>query len=151
MKLIFKILLFLLLMVLFVYFKTNTSEVFSDLVNILSISIGFTVTALSIVATSKFSKKLYCIETKDKSKTLLHELVNSHKEALILFFLSISTIIIYKFFPIKFLETNIAKNFDVTYLAIFQAIVWFVFCLAYWRFYRLIEMFCKLVIQNAKN
>ena len=67
----------------------------------LSITAGFTITALSIIATSSFSKELYKYESSNNnSKTLLHELIDKFRNATYIYFTSIVLIIIYKFIPI---------------------------------------------------
>lgn len=57
-------------------YKIDFSEKFSDLLSFLSIAIGFCITSLSLIATTKFSRNLYEIESgKSSNRTLLHELV----------------------------------------------------------------------------
>lgn len=58
------------------YLHFDNSATFGHILTFLSITTGFTITALSIIATSNFSKDLYKKEAPDdNSKSLLHQLV----------------------------------------------------------------------------
>lgn len=66
-----------------ILFAKPGDKAFSDIVTFISIATGFSITSLSIIATSTFSKNLYQKEdSKDRSKTLLHVLVGNFKNSI---------------------------------------------------------------------
>ena len=62
--------------VIFSWFDVETSSSFEMMMGFMSITIGFSVTALSVVASSKFSKTLYGNQGSSINKTQLHDLID---------------------------------------------------------------------------
>ena len=102
MKLAKNIIFFILSLGIMVIFATylhfDNSKTFENILTFMSVTIGFSITALSIIATSSFAKDLYKQEApKDNSKTLLHQLVGKFSNATIAFTTAITLILIYSF------------------------------------------------------
>ena len=140
-------------------FQADTSDTFEMMMGFMSIIIGFSVTALSIVATSNFSKTLYKIEDKtDNSKTLLHNLVDVFKTSTGFFIVNIISIFVYSIFSNDWLiKTNgfIPDLFElplnkVSVANILQALIWSLLVISIFEFYHLFKLFCNYVIQNSK-
>jgi hypothetical protein len=114
----------------------------------LSIIIGFTITALSIIATSTLSQKLYNKELKnDNSKTLLHKLVDKFKYSTILFTFIIALILIYQFdnsslFQVEILDKAIESK------TIFRNLIWYLSLFAFVEFISLFNLFSKFIIKG---
>jgi len=91
---IFSLVLFIVLML----FVKPGDKVFSDIVTFISIGCGFSITSLSIIATSSFSRKLYLTQDpKDNSRTLLHILVGNFKDSIFYFTTTVCLILVYKY------------------------------------------------------
>lgn len=137
----------ILILFLSVQFDFKNDKAFDIISTFISITIGFSITALSIIATSPFSKKLYSIEYEnDNSKSLLHILVNKFKNSTIVFFLCIVLIIIYKYFPdeengINFLYFNSMK--------LLKSSIWFFSISSFVIFIDLFNTFSKFVIKST--
>lgn len=130
----------------------DNATAFDTIATFLSITIGFTITALSIIATSSFSKELYETEDeKDNSKTLLHVLINLFKTSSFIFITTIGLILVYKFFPtIKTAEaTFFIKSYPITFFVILKASIWCLTIISFYYFIRLFETFSKFVIKTA--
>lgn len=95
---------FVIIILLSTWFNFDNTQTFSHVLTFLSVTTGFTITALSIIATSDFSKVLYKKESvNDNSKTLLHELVNKFEKSTLTFTTVIILILIFSFIePINF-------------------------------------------------
>lgn len=125
---------------------------FDIIATFLSITIGFTITALSIIATSSFSKELYKTENKkDNSKTLLHVLINLFKTSTFIFISTIGLILVYKFFPAS---ENVKpmffiKSYPITFLVLLKSTIWCLTIISFYFFTKLIENFAKFVIKTA--
>ncbi|MEN9548620.1 MAG: hypothetical protein RIR12_1211 [Bacteroidota bacterium] len=134
------------------YLHFDNSKTFENILTFLSVTIGFSITALSIIATSSFAKDLYKQEApKDNSKTLLHQLVGKFSNATIAFALAITLILIY-----SFIEPIELKSFEfwqtkVSLKSILSGIIWYLTFLSIWLFIDLIKLFAKFVIQSAKR
>lgn len=130
------------------FYQSDNSSAFGDLVTFLSIIIGFTITALSIIATSNLSQKLYNKELKnDNSKTLLHKLVDKFKYSTILFTFIIALILIYQFdnsslFQVKILDKAIESK------TIFRSLIWYLSLFAFVEFISLFNLFSKFIIKG---
>ena len=130
------------------FFEDDNSTAFGDLVTFLSIIIGFTITALSIIATSTLSQKLYNKELKkNNSKTLLHKLVDKFKYSTILFTFIIALILVYQFsesslFKIKMFDKVIESK------TIFRNIIWYLSLFAFIEFISLFNLFAKFIIKG---
>lgn len=130
------------------YFKNEAA--FAIIATFLSITTGFTITALSIIATSKLSKELYEIESqKDNSKTLLHELIESFKKATLLFILTIGLILIYNFFPC--IELFSFSTYEITTEVILKSLIWYCTFISFYDFYKLFSVFSKFIIKSCMD
>lgn len=156
------IILFCLLFTLAFYFsyaQLNTDNNFEMMMSFMSITIGFSITALSMIATSVFSKKLYKIEDqRNNSRTLLHILVNTFKLSTFLFIGNIFLIFLYSILTKNFLATNLvsyqlglsSERTEVSLENFFQAIIWTTLFLSIYEFTKLLKFFFDFVIQSAK-
>lgn len=157
MRIIKSILLGVAFLLTFLLFSTvwnfDNSSAFDTVSTFLSITIGFTITGLSIVATSSFSKELYKIEDeKDNSKTLLHVLINLFKTSTLFFIATIGLIITYKFIPIQkdIIEPLFnLKSYPITFLTILKSTIWCLTIISFYYFIRLFDTFSKFVIKSA--
>jgi hypothetical protein len=149
---IFVIALLSTVMLLSTILNFDNSSAFDTVATFLSITIGFTITALSIIATSAFSKELYKTEyEKDNSKTLLHVLINLFKTSTFIFILTIGLILIYKFIPIPKTvnPTFYIKTYPVSFYILLKSTIWCLTILSFFYFIRLFETFAKFVIKTA--
>jgi hypothetical protein len=156
---IFKLILFIITSIVFVLlsitiFKIDNVEAFSNISTFLSITTGFNITALSIIATSNFAKHLYTIEDEnDNSKTLLHTLVNKFKSATFLFITCISFILIYSFFgkvPFAWEKMHLG-SYSFYFRDIISSLVWYTTFLSIISFVSLLFLFSRFVVKNASN
>jgi len=132
----------------------DNSNAFDTIATFLSITIGFTITGLSIIATTSFSKELYKIEDeKDNSKTLLHILINLFKNSTLFFIATIGLILVYKFFPTPIINETILhlKSYPITLLIILKSTIWCLTIFSFYYFIRLFETFSKFVIKSASR
>ena len=126
------------------------SNVFSTIATFLSITIGFTITALSIIATSKFSKKLYEVESdEDNSKTLLHVLVHAFKKSTVFFIITIALIIFLGLFPDneEILFSFLDIGFD--FIKILEIVILLFTVISVLSFIDLLFTFSKFVIKSG--
>jgi len=139
----------LLLFIIIYFYAIPNDKAFSDIVTFISISTGFCVTALSIIATSDFSKSLYQKEVKgDNSKTLLHQLVGSFKYSVFIFTATICIILLYKLIDPKTCILHILnKPFD--WVKIFVSFIWYLTSVSIIRFIILVKLFAQFVIKSA--
>lgn len=93
--------------ILFLSLKLDLNiKAFDVVATFLSITTGFTITALSIMTTSPFSRNLYEKESaKNNSKTLFHELVDKFRRSMLLFIVTISFIILLNLFKEDYTST----------------------------------------------
>lgn len=128
-------------------------KAFDVVATFLSITTGFTITALSIIATSPFSKNLYDLESrKNNSKTLLHELVDKFKISMILFIVTISLIVVLNLYPEKYVDTKfvIIKS-NISEIEILKSTILYSSILSLISFIRLFNTFSKFVIKSGKS
>jgi hypothetical protein len=156
---IFKIILIFIFAVVFVLlnitcWQIENAEAFGNIATFLSISIGFNITALSIIATSPFAKRLYTIEDEnDNSKTLLHVLVGRVKSTTIIFVICLALILLYSFFgknPFSWEKMHIS-HFTFYFRDIIRSLVWFSTIMSVTVFISLIYLFSSFVIKSASS
>lgn len=129
------------------------NKAFDVVATFLSITTGFTITALSIIATSPFSKNLYEQESKkNNSKTLLHELVDKFKISMLLFIVTISFIIYLNLFNDNYVAKSITifKN-TTTIIVIVKSTILYLSILSLISFILLFNTFSKFVIKSGKS
>jgi len=134
------------------YLHFGNSKTFENILTFLSVTIGFCITALSIIATSSFAKDLYKQEApNDNSKTLLHQLVGKFTNSTIAFVTAITIILIYSF--IEPIDVKIFKfwHTQISIKSILSGVIWYLTFLSIWFFIDLIKLFSKFVIQSAKR
>ena len=151
-QIIFSILFLFIILLFSTVWNFDNSSAFDTVAIFLSITIGFTITALSIIATSSFSKDLYKTEDKkDNSKTLLHILINLFKTSTFIFIFTIGLILTYKFFPTpKIIEpTFFIKLYPISFFIILKSTIWCLTIISFYYFIRLFETFAKFVIKSA--
>lgn len=128
------------------------SDGFGIIATFLSITIGFSITALSIIATSKFSKRLYEVESdRDNSKTLLHNLVHSFKKSTLFFIATVFLIIVLGLFPDKqtFYFYFLVTKFE--FLSVLKMIIIFFTVISLLSFIELFFTFSKFVIKSGSE
>lgn len=129
------------------YFVNNydcgNPKSFPTILTLLSILTGFTMTALSIIATSNFSQTLYNIESKtNNSLTLLHDLVSEFKYATIFFTVNILTILIYEFNGLEF-----SNSLDNTFITL----IWLLTFISFFVFLKLFYLFVSFILKSVAN
>ena len=125
---------------------------FDTIATFLSITIGFTITALSIIATSSFSRNLYNLQDRNNnSRTLLHILVSQFRTSTFIFVFTIAWIIIYKFLPTQSCPIILIKGYQITFQIIIKAIIWYLTIISFLTFLKLFYTFSKFVTKNASN
>lgn len=148
------LIIFSIILILDISFKVNLNmKAFDVVATFLSITTGFTITALSIIATSPFSKNLYNQESKkNNSKTLLHELVDKFKQSMTLFITTISLIVLLNLYPEKDKSTFffIYKTKVVTIEVLKSATLYFSI-LSLISFVILFQTFSKFVVKSGKS
>jgi hypothetical protein len=128
----------------------DNANAFDTISTFLSITIGFTITALSIIATTSFSKELYKIEdSKNNSKTLLHVLIDQFKTSTLIFIATIGLILVYKFIPISTENLFDIKTYPISFEIILKSSVWYLTIISFVSFIRLFNTFSKFVIKSA--
>lgn len=134
------------------YLHFENSSTFDHILTFLSVTTGFTITALSIIATSNFSKELYKKDAPtDNSKTLLHLFVAKFEKSTITFASAIILILIFSLVePIKFKEWSLF-NTVISLKTVLSGLIWFLTFRSIFLFLDLLKMFSKFVIQSAKR
>ncbi|RRO25531.1 hypothetical protein [Flavobacteriaceae bacterium 14752] len=134
------------------YLYFDNSSTFGHILTFLSVTTGFTITALSIIATSNFSKDLYKKEAPDdNSKTLLHQLVGKFEKSTLTFASAIVLILIFSLIePTNFKEWSFF-NTTISFKTVLSGSIWFLTFMSIWLFVDLLRMFSKFVIQSAKR
>jgi hypothetical protein len=128
------------------------SEVFDIIATFLSITIGFTITALSIIATSQFSKRLYKVESdKDNSKSLLHILVDSFKKSTIFFIGTIALIIFLGLFPENEMLSFYFLGTQYDFINILKTTILIFTIISFLSFIDLFYTFSKFVIKSGSE
>ena len=132
-------------------FAKQSDKAFSDIVTFISIAAGFSITSLSIIATSSFSKSLYLKEnSKNRSQTLLHVLVGNFKNSLFFFTFTICLILIYKYIDLCNYAIFI-KTYSFDLIKIFSGCIWYFTFLSIVRFIILVNIFGRFVLQSARQ
>jgi hypothetical protein len=128
-------------------------KAFDVIATFLSITTGFTITALSIIATSPFSKNLYNQESKnDNSKTLLHELVDNFKVSMTFFMVTISLITYINLFPEKYIfEKFEIIKFSLSVSEFLKSTILYFSILSLISFITLFNTFSKFVVKSGKS
>jgi hypothetical protein len=130
----------------------DNSGAFESILTFLSIIAGFSITALSIIATSEFSKDLYSKESqKNNSLTLLHELISIFKKATLLFVFNIMVILLFEFLPDFNLVIFKSNNYIITFCVFLKAVIWYMTILSFSAFIYLLLLFSKFVIRSASR
>ncbi|WP_157972097.1 hypothetical protein [Pleomorphovibrio marinus] len=134
------------------YLHFDNSVTFGHILTFLSVTTGFTITALSIIATSNFSKDLYKKEAPDdNSKSLLHQLVGKFEKSTLTFASAIFLILIYSLIePAQIKEWSLL-NTSISFKTLLSGLIWFLTFWSIWLFLDLLKMFSKFVIQSAKR
>ena len=117
----------------------------------LSIMLGFTVTALSIIGTSKFSKELYRLETENNSQSMLHELINLFQRNMKIYIASIGAVITYSYFFDNEIYLIDLENCKFSLNQILNGIVFTLVLLSFYKFWILIKTFGQFIIQEARR
>ena len=141
----------LLLLLLFsTVWNYDNIPAFESISTFLSITTGFTITALSIIATTPFSKELYKIEDrKNNSKTLLHVLIDQFKTSTLIFITTIGMILVYKFIPHQQKTLFTIKTYPISLGIILKSSIWYLTIISFASFIKLFNTFSKFVIKSA--
>lgn len=139
------------LFVIVMIFANPNDKAFSDIVTFISIAAGFSITSLSIIATSTFSRNLYLKENpKDRSQTLLHVLVGNFKNSIFFFTFTVCLILFYKQIDLLSYPVCISTHsFDL--VKIFASCIWYFTVLSIVRFVFLVNIWGKFVLQTARQ
>lgn len=149
-KVTYTVLSILLILLFSTIWDFDNSTAFDTVSIFLSITIGFTITALSIIANSAFSKYLYSLEDeKNNSKTLLHLLIGQFKISTVIFTITIGLILIYKFIPTPGDTLFSIKSYPISLSILIKATIWYMTLVSFIAFLQLFETFSKFVIKSA--
>ena len=123
---------------------------FDTIATLLSITTGFTITALSIIATSSFSKHLYSLEDpNNNAKTLLHNLIGKFKSSTIIFIVTIGLILVFKFMANPSDTLFYIKSYPISLTTLLKSIIWYMTIVSFISFFGLFETFARFVIKSA--
>jgi len=132
-----------------IHLDQDNSSAFDDIVTFLSIIIGFTITALSIIASSKISQELYNKELKNNnSKTLLQELVDEFKYSTFLFTFVIALVLLYQFNEDNLFSFYVGDNL-IKSKSILRNLIWYLTIISFAEFGYLFRLFSKLIIKGV--
>ena len=135
---------------LMTFLNFNNCSAFSSILTFLSIISGFSITALSIIATSNFSKELYTKESKtNNSQTLLHELLDLFKNSTLLFITTIIIILIYQFLTNVDYTLISFYKFEISVKVILKSIIWYLTIYSFVAFINLLLNFSKFIIKSV--
>ena len=130
----------------------DNSKAFASILTFLSIISGFSITALSIIATSDFSKELYQKESsKNNSLTLLHELLAIFRDSTLLFIFTIILILLYEFVPDLNGIIFKIQNYTLTFDKLLKGLIWYMTILSFGTFIYLLLTFSKFVIKSVSR
>lgn len=133
------------------YMNISDDNFFTAVTTFSTITVGFTITSISIIANSSFSKKLYGIDSKaNNSKSLLHELLDKFKQATFLFISTIILIFILYLFP----KGSKGDNFDilsytVNDIQIVKSLILLSTIVSVYEFTRLFSIFSRFVVKSV--
>lgn len=141
-----------LIILLLTKWNFDNSGAFASILTFFSIIAGFSITALSIIATSDFSKELYLKESpRNNSLTLLHELVSIFKNSTLLFIITIILILFFEFLPdLKWTILN-TKNYCITFNTLLKGLIWYMTIVSFSTFIYLLLTFSKFVIKSVSK
>ena len=147
-----------LLVVVFVFFASlilmklgfDNDAAFSSILTFLSVIIGFSITAMSIIAVSDFSDDLYMMESNENNDmTLFHELVQEYKRAVLLFVFTVFLILVYYFMPKDNQWLVTLPQYELYLKAFVKELVWCFSLLSLFVFVRLFLMFTKFIVRTV--
>ena len=120
----------------------------SSLITFLSIIFGFYVTSLAIFANSKYVSSLYQVtDEKDKTRTLLHTLIQNYKTGLIFALFSILYFLLVQFIFGQNNGERMVIAMKEWYMLPFIYIVFGNF----WHGFAMMGFLVKIIIQEAKQ
>ena len=141
-----------LILLLVTKWNFDNDNAFTSILTFLSIIAGFSITALSIIATSDFSKELYLKESaKNNSLTLLHELIYIFKNSTLLFILTIILILLYEFLSDSKNVLISIKGCEITIETLMKGFIWYLTIFCFGRFIYLLMTFSKFVIKSVSK
>jgi len=124
--LVLVILSFFMILLFSTVWNFENDNAFDTIATLLSITTGFTITALSIIATSSFSKYLYSLEdAENNSKTLLHNLIGKFKTSTIIFIVTIGLILIFKFIASPSNVLFCIKSYPISFTILLKSVIWY--------------------------
>jgi len=141
-----------LIILLLTKWNYDNSGAFASILTFLSIIAGFSITALSIIETSDFSKELYLKESpRNNSLTLLHELISIFKNSTLVFIITIILILFFVFLPdLKWIILT-TKNYCITFNILLKGLIWYMTILSFSTFIYLLLTFSKFVIRSVSK
>lgn len=117
---------------------------------IFSVLIGFSITSLSIIATSKFSKRLYQIESsQNNSKTLLHEIVDKFYSNMTLYILTVVLIVFYLIIPKS--DIVLCEKLNLTIVNFLKSAIIVMTFQSLFSSKILLKYFKQFIVQAAKD
>lgn len=129
------------------WYKSDSYGSFEIVATFLSIVTGFTITGLSIIATSRFSRELYTIEPSgNNSRTLLHELIDRFSKGMYVFIGTILLIIVHRYLNLRDVD-SISMVCD----RILSSFVCYLTLLSIYKFIKLFRIFCQFIIQESRR
>lgn len=149
----FQIIIYILLVFLLsTYLQLDNSEYFSDIITLLSVTLGFSITAMSIIATSNFSKELYKKEsTHNNSKTLLHILIDRFRKSIFIFLITLISILIFLYVKkLDFISYDFWKT-EISVKSVMIGNIWYLTILSIYHFINILNLFSKFIIQSSKK
>lgn len=91
----------------------NYEQIFDIIFTYLSITIGFMITSITIIASSSYSIILYKKQDpKDNSKTLLHVIIGKFKTTIIFFIFPMAMIIVHSVIPWENINMIVTNFYD---------------------------------------
>lgn len=131
------------------WYKSDSYGSFEIVATFLSIVTGFTITGLSIIATSRFSRELYTLESSgDNSRTLLHELINRFSKGMYVFIGTILLIIIHRYLDLSNSEID---SVSIICDRILSSFICYLTVLSIYKFIQLFRIFCQFIIQESRR
>ena len=117
---------------------------------VFSVLIGFSITSLSIIATSKFSKRLYQIESsQNNSKTLLHEIVDKFYSNMTLYILTVVLIVFYLIIPKS--DIVLCEKLNLTIVNFLKSAIIVMTFQSLFSSKILLKYFKQFIVQAAKD
>lgn len=130
----------------------DNKAAFETIATFLSITTGFTITALSIIATSSFATHLYKLEnSSNNSKTLLHNLVEQFKYSTFIFVTTIIIILIFKFLPTSTQPQFHIRSYPISVSIVLKSLIWYMTAISFFYFLKLFSLFSDFVIKTASS